>query len=119
MLIPQFHGPLQRWTREAVAVVTGSSEPFSLGWTPPRRVMIDPETEIKASQGMIRAGLASRQGEIRRLGDDPEDVEAEIIADNKSADDNGFVFDSDPRKTTNRGVMQKNADPNAPDEVVV
>jgi lambda family phage portal protein len=116
MLIPQFHGPLERWTREFAYVATGSTEAFSLGWTPPRRVMIDPDTEIKASQAAIRAGLASRSGEIRRSGDDPAEVNAQIIEDNAFADEKGFVFDSDPRKTTSRGVAQKNADPNAPDE---
>jgi len=118
MLIPQFHGPLERWTREFAYVATGSTEGFSLGWTPPRRVMIDPDTEIKASQAAIRAGLASRSGEIRRNGDDPAEVNAQIVEDNAFADEKGFVFDSDPRKTTNRGVAQKNADPNAPDEAL-
>jgi lambda family phage portal protein len=116
MLIPQFHGPLQRWTQEYAAVVTASTEPFTFGWTPPRRVMIDPDTEIKASQALVRAGFGSRSGEIRRLGDDPREVEAQIKLDNDLATAEGFVFDSDPRLTTNRGVAQKGADPNAPDD---
>jgi hypothetical protein len=44
---------------------------------------------------MIRSGLASRAGELRRLGFDPEQVNAEIDADNALSDDKGFVFDSD------------------------
>lgn len=110
MLIPQLMDPLEAWTIEAAAIVTASTEPFTLGWTPPRRVMIDPDTEIKASVTMIRSGLASRAGELRRLGFDPEQVNAEIDADNALSDDKGFVFDSDARQTTSRGALQKGGD---------
>ncbi|MCX5496443.1 phage portal protein [Kaistia dalseonensis] len=106
MLIPQMMGPLGRWTAEAAAVVTGSSEPFRMVWTPPRREMIDQSTEIKSAVSKIRAGLNSRSDEVRMLGYDPEKVDAEIAADNERADRMGLVLDSDPRRNNAQGQAQ-------------
>ncbi len=115
MLIPQMLGAVDRWTHQAVAVVTGSTEPWSLTWTPPRREMIDPSVEIDAAKKAIRTGLSSRSEEQRRLGYSPEELAAEQARDNEVADKNGLIFDSDPRRVTDKGVSQKIADPNAPD----
>lgn len=115
MLIPQMMDPLQAWTIEAAEIVTASTEPFTLGWTPPRRVMIDPSTEIAAEVSAIRAGLSSRSAAQRRLGLDPEQVHAEIKQDNETADKEGFVFDTDPRLTNSRGAFQKGGDANTDD----
>jgi lambda family phage portal protein len=107
MLMPQMMGPLTKWTQEAVAVVTGSTEPFSLNWTPPRWEMLDPATEVDASMTAIRAGLSWRSEELRKNGVDPDEWLAGMIEDNKALDDNGIVLDSDPRTTTLRGAQQK------------
>lgn len=115
MLIPQMCDPIGRWGLEAAYVMTGSDQPATVGWTPPRREMINPAEEITAARDAIRAGLSSRSNEQRRLGFDPADLDAEITADNARADDLELIFDSDPRKVTTRGVAQKDADPNAPD----
>lgn len=45
----------------------------------------------------IRAGLMSRSEAISACGYDAEDVDREIAADNRRADELGLVFDSDPR----------------------
>ncbi|HWJ72586.1 MAG TPA: phage portal protein [Kaistia sp.] len=106
MLIPQMLDPLGRWIREAVTLATGSSEPFRFLWTPPRREMIDQNTEIGAAIRSIRGGLNSRGDEIRKLGYDPEKVDAEIAADNERADRLKLVLDSDPRKVSAAGLTQ-------------
>lgn len=108
MLIPMMLDPIEQWIFEAVSIATGSSEPYDLEWTPPRREMIDPDTELNSASKAIRAGLSSRQSELRKLGYDPEQIHREIEEDNEIADDKGFIFDSDARLTTNRGVAQKN-----------
>lgn len=117
MLIPQMLDPLAAWTLEAAQVATGSSEPFFLAWTPPRREMIDPDTELKAASTAVRNGLSPLSEELRKLGSDPEEVFAQLKADQVKIDELGLVLDSDPRFMTLRGVQQKTADPNAPDEV--
>jgi lambda family phage portal protein len=109
MLMPMFMDPLAVWTQDAIEVMTGSTEPFRLDWTPPRREMIDPATEIDAAGRSVRMGLSSRSEEIRRNGYDPLQVYNEIAQDNKVADELNLVFDSDPRQVSGRGVEQKSA----------
>jgi lambda family phage portal protein len=106
MLIPQMMDPLDNWIQQAVILATSSSEPFKLSWTPPRREMIDPETELKSANAAIRSGLSSRSQELRRLGSEPAEIDEEIASDNKRADGLGLVFDSDPRKITANGMIQ-------------
>lgn len=115
MLIPQMLDPIESWTAEATNVVTGSTEPFRITWTPPRREMINPTEEISSAKEAVRSGLSSRSEEVRKLGFDPAELDEEIAADNERADKLRLAFDSDPRLLTGRGVAQKNADPNAPD----
>ena len=107
--------PLGAWTQEAAAVANGSSEPFPLGWTPPRSEMLDPAAEIESSKSAIRAGLSWLSEEQRIAGFDPEDVFAGMKSDFDKLDELGLILDIDPRNTTTRGVSQKNADPNAAD----
>ena len=45
----------------------------------------------------------SRSEAISAFGYDAEDVDREIAADNRRADDLGLVFDSDPRRTSKDG----------------
>lgn len=106
MLIPGMMGHIMRWADEAVRVVTMSSEPYRVECTPPIREMIDPANDIKAAVAAIRAGLSSRPSEIRKLGYDPDELDAEIAADAKNVDARGLVFDSDPRKTSAAGLAQ-------------
>jgi lambda family phage portal protein len=109
MLIPQMLDPLENWIQQAVILATSSTEPFKLAWTPPRREMIDPDTELKAANTAIRTGLSSRSEEIRSLGREPAAVDQEIADDNKRADGLGLVLDSDPRKITANGMNQGKA----------
>jgi len=106
MLIPGMMDPVMRWGNEAVRAVTMSSEPYRIECTPPRREMIDPANDIKAAQQAIRSGLSSRSSEVRKLGYEPEEIDAEIKADNDRADRFGLVLDSDPRKTSAAGLTQ-------------
>ena len=65
----------------------------------------------------IRAGLMSRSEAISAFGYDAEDVDREIAADNRRADDLGLIFDSDPRKTSKDGGSaepNRNAEPAPP-----
>lgn len=107
MLIPQMLHPLEAWTREAVALQTGSTEPFVIGWTPPGWEMVDPKAEVPAQRDEIRSGLTSRSAIIRRRGEDPEQVNEEILRDRAWAIKNDVVLDSDPSKVSGRGVAQK------------
>jgi len=71
--------------------------------------MIEPQKEIAASRDAIRNGFSSRSFETRRLGHDPEEIEAEIAEENARADELELAFDSDPRKQSAQGQEQPSA----------
>ena len=82
-------------------------------WIPQGWQWVDPEKEFKAMLLAIRAGLMSRSEAISAFGYDAEDVDREIAADNRRADDLGLIFDSDPRRTSKDGAnLADTAEPN-------
>lgn len=111
MMIPQMMQPIGRWIIEQWALERAviPSRGLKLDWTPPVRPLIDPSREIGAMRDKVRAGFASRQATIRELGEDPEKVLAEQIADAVGADTAGLKFDSDARNA----AAGAPADPNA------
>jgi len=111
MLVPMLLDRVARWTADALLVAKGvRAGDMEIEWIAPRREMIDPGKEIAAAQAAVRAGFSSRSYEQRQFGWDPEDLEDEIAADNARADDLGFIFDSDPRKTAAQGTLQADND---------
>ena len=97
MMIPHACVGIGRWFLEAAAIPLNGPTGASLEWTPPRREMIKPSEEILAARDAIRAGLSSRSEEQRKLGHDPEVLEAEIVEDARRADGDHMRFDSDGR----------------------
>ena len=66
-------------------------------WIPtPGWQYVDPEKEIKSIVRAIRAGLISRSKAVAQYGFDAEELDREIAADNRRAQELGLVFDSDP-----------------------
>ncbi len=107
IMIPQLCHRVGAWTLNAASVIlSGRDRGATIGWTPPRREMIDPTREVPASIMAIRGGLASRSNEQRKLGFDPEDLDAEMAADNARADKLGLALDSDPRILSQAGQTQ-------------
>ncbi|MEP5730373.1 MAG: phage portal protein [Sulfitobacter sp.] len=86
LVIDQFCAGIGEWSRD-VWRMQGQSEPnlppvpASIGWTAPRRPLIDPSKEISASVAEIDAGLTSRSRKQRELGYDPETIAAERAED--------------------------------------
>lgn len=113
MLIPQMMHPIGKWLLDGWLLVAPQNQrsAIRIGWVPPHRMLVDPEGEIKMMRDKVRAGLTSRSETIRTLGEDPEEVAAEIEADNVIADDKGFIFDSDPRRVSLSGVAQNGTAP--------
>lgn len=109
LMIPQMMMPLGDWFMEAYRLAyprDGLAADVGIAWVPPRIQMVDPAREIPALVTKIRAGLASWQGTVRELGFDPEDLIAEIMADNAEFDRNQMIFDSDARRTSGAGQGQ-------------
>lgn len=104
IVIPHGCGSIARWFLEAAAVpLAGPVKGVRLDWTPPKREMVDPKTEVPASIDAIRGGLSTRSEEQRKLGYDPEEIEAEAAAENERADTLKLRFDSDGRFPKNGG----------------
>ena len=72
-------------------------------WVPQGWPYSHPVQDVDADIKAIRAGLQSRSSTVLGRGEDPDQLEATIAADNQRADQLGFVFSSDARKTTPEG----------------
>jgi len=112
MLIPQACSGVWNWFLEAAAVAGEyDGKGISVEWTAPRREMIDPVSETKATVSQIRAGLKSLSEAVRESGYEPDDTFDEIEKDNKAIDEKSLVLDSDPRKVNQVGALQMNPKP--------
>lgn len=99
-LVPHFCEGVMEWLREAEML---DSDALPATHTPPRREMLDPSKEIPPTIEKIRAGLSSRQEEIRRMGEDPEEVDRQQQEDNARSDGLGLLYDSDGRRPKTGG----------------
>jgi len=120
MLVPQFCDPAWTWAMQAAVVMGLAPSAPAAHWTAPPMPMIEPDKEGLAYQRLIRSSLLSLSEAIRERGYDPDELLAEIAADQKKLDKLGIVSDSDPRKMTQAGQGQAAAktapttEPNVP-----
>lgn len=115
LMIPQLCDPVWAWAMEAIAVLDTLTPPAQkllkggvpvARWTAPPAPIMEPDKEGLAVQRLVRAGIRSQSEVIREAGYDPDELFAEIAADNKKLDDLGIVLDSDARQTTQHGMAQ-------------
>lgn len=81
LMVMQFGAGMERWFREGLRLTGRGGLTFTMDWTPPRRILVDPTREIPAMIEEVEAGLNSRQGVQRELGRDPARIRAERIQD--------------------------------------
>lgn len=104
---PQLLFRIGEWLAEAGELMGMTDGSDIIGWTAPKREMIDPQKETEASIRAIRGGLSSRPAEIRKRGRDPEEVDTEIASDNDKIDEEDFIFDSDARRQNANGTPRR------------
>ncbi len=118
--IPRFLQPLrQRYLDAAVLAgaldIPGYSEiredVAETLWVPQGWPYSHPVQDVDADIKAVRAGLQSRSSTVLSRGEDPDQVEAEIVADNQRADASGLVFTSDARRTDSSGKAQADPEP--------
>lgn len=114
MLVPQMCSGVWGWFCDAAE--TKGYTRTAATWTPPRREMIDPSKEIRATIDAIRAGLMSLSEGLRKLGYDPETVLNEKASDQKLLDSLGLTLDSDPRADKGRNDSSKDTDSTEEDD---
>lgn len=118
--IPTICGPVWQWFLEAAIAsgeLSGVPADYPVEWSTPKPFGFDRVEEATGSVKLIRAGLSSRQREIRRMGEDPEMILSEIAADKAAALKADLVFDSDANATNLAGaprIMEKAVVPAPP-----
>lgn len=90
----------REFTRAAVMAGSLPVDQFqalqAVRWLPPRWEWVDPSKDAKAEAEHIASGLKSRSEAITERGRDPEEVDAEIAADQERAQRLGLSFASAP-----------------------
>lgn len=124
-LIFQFCRPvINRWTDYAIlsrAVKSISVKEYldnrrrflRVHWQPQGWEYVEPVKDRIAEQMDMRNGVTSRSRIIQKRGNNIATIDKEIEQDNQRADEKGFIFDSDPRKTNSAGTYQKIIDKEA------
>lgn len=117
MLIPQMCGTSFDWFLHALSLMGIASEGARMKWITPQRELIDPTKEIPAKIKAIRGGLTSQRRALREMGHNPEEIYSEIEKDNELLDEKKIILDTDPRKMTAGGTIQKEEDDNNAEQV--
>lgn len=107
MLIPQFCDRAWSWFMEAQMLMGGTPEPLLAEWTPPRRDMVDPKTEVATAKERMRLGLLTPDDAMREAGiTDPDEYLERFKTFFEQADKLGLVFDFDARRISGAGQAQ-------------
>lgn len=112
MLIPQFCDRAWGWFMEAQMLMGGTPEPLLAEWTPPRRDMVDPKTEVATVKERMRLGLLTPDDAMREAGiTDPDEYLERFKTFFEQADKLGLVFDFDARRISGAGQAQNTTQP--------
>lgn len=106
MLVPQMCARVWEWFNEAAMLSSvGWDKAIPAGWVAPRRDLIDPNKELDAIEQEMRLGALSYSGMLKERGINDTDAHVQqTVEDNRLLDDNGLIFDGDPRKTAKVGA---------------
>lgn len=90
--IPGFCMRVQSWFEEA-AYLAGRTRTnsYEFSWTPPRWEYVNPLDDVKTDKEELSAGLSSWSSQVRKRGEDPAKVLAEIAADQAAFDKAGVT----------------------------
>lgn len=116
LVVAKMMAPVTRWFKEAVYFKTFiDPDSYRLQWTPPVRPVVDPTKDYPALAKKVRSGLATRSDVIRQFGGDPDRINNEWRDEARWADQNGLIFDTDPRRVSLSGVMHGAASSDEPE----
>jgi lambda family phage portal protein len=108
MLRLQLLDPIARWFVEAAAAVGATrldeARKARWVWTPPARMILDPQVEGQADYEAVRNGVKTPSELLRARGKDPEAHWEEYAEDMERLDAMGIVLDLDPRKSAAPGA---------------
>lgn len=105
MVMPQMCAKIGQWIMDGLRLMASVPPSAKIGWTPPRREMIDPEKEQKAAAQAIKDGLWTRTRWLRGRGIDPEQLDQERADELARENKFGTVYE------TNVSAMAKTKTP--------
>lgn len=112
IIIPMLCDPMIGWFLQAAYLAGAIDSPDQeYEWVPPRFYSADPQRDLKAQVGEVRAGFKSWTAAVAERGEDPAAVALQMAEDNKTFDGLGLVLDTDPRKMSQAGQSQQPDDP--------
>ena len=94
------------WFATAASAVGIQTDGLTGDWTPPKRELFDPQSEIGSIVQRVRGGLLPPQEAIRAEGYEPEDVIRLWKEWMSLLDGAGITLDTDPRKVSATGLTQ-------------
>jgi len=114
VIVPQVCRPTWRWwygTARMAGALTlprgvSDREARRVAWVPHGFRHIHPLQDVQAEKLRVRSGFKSRAAVALDGGEDVEDIDTQIARDNQRADEQGLVFDTDPRRTAQSGTTQ-------------
>jgi len=109
MLVPRLCDPVWDWFCETAEIAGFIAAPSLASWTAPPAPMLEPDKEGVALRKLVRSGAMTHDEMVRERGYDPETHWEEYAEGLKRLDKLGIVLDSDPRKTSDAGLMQERA----------
>jgi capsid protein len=107
--IPVFCQPVWDWFIEAAWAAGLLPEPVAaVEWQPDGFEAVDPQKDATADLMEIRMGTKTLRQAIAQRGWNPDAMLEEIARTNADLDRLEITLDSDPRKVTQQGLMQRN-----------
>lgn len=77
---------------------------LAVNWVAPKWPWVDPLKDLQAEELAVRCGFKARATTVQETGENVEEVDEKIAADNDRADKLGLRFDSDGRNPKNGGA---------------
>jgi len=109
VVIPVFCQPVWDWFIEAAWAAGLLPEPVAaVEWQPDGFEAVDPQKDATADLMEIRMGTKTLRQAIAQRGWNPDAMLEEIARTNADLDRLEITLDSDPRKVTQQGLMQRN-----------
>ena len=97
VMIPMFCNLALKWFLEGCAMIgVTTNKSITASWIPPRREMIDPYKEVEALSLMVRNGFKSWEEAVTELGEDPEELMAQLVKEDKEFREQELMLVCDP-----------------------
>ena len=96
MLVPELCDPIWKLFSKTLSIYGIDTSSVAVGWTPPKREMINPAEETEALQMAVRSGFMTYSEALRSMGEDPDSHMRELSQDFKKLKELNLKLECDP-----------------------